>query len=91
MDQSMAAAEPTHAQLKAMFRRIKLSTDAATELVTGQGINSIEEIKTVTQDRVTCLCSIIQKPGGGTDRHVVSKPAEIYSTFCFIIVSIKTM
>ena len=72
----MAAAEPTNAQLKAMLRRIKFSTDAATDLVTGQGINSIEYIKTLTQDRVTRLCSIICKPGGGIDGHVLSEPAE---------------
>ena len=59
-----------------MFQRIKFSTDPATELVTGQGMNYIGEIKTLTQDCVTRLCSIICKPGGGTYRHVVSKPDE---------------
>ena len=52
----MATAKPTNYQLKAMFQRIKLSTDAATELVTGQYINSIKGIKTLLQDRVTRLC-----------------------------------
>ena len=67
-----------------MFRRIKFSTDDATELVTGQGINSIEKIKTQTQYRVTRLCSIIRKPGGGTDGHVVSEPAEnIFQLFVY--------
>ena len=59
-----------------MFRRIKVSNDDAMELVTRQVINSIKDIKTLTQDRVTCLCLIIRKPGGGTDGNVVSKPAE---------------
>ena len=72
----MAAAEPTNDQLKSMFRSIKFSNYAATELVTGQGIDSIEEIKTLTQDRVTHLCSIIRKPGGGTNGHAVSESAE---------------
>ena len=72
----MASADTTNAQLKAISWRIKLSTDAATELVTGQVINSIEEIKTLTKYCVTLLCSIIHKPGGGTDRHVVSETAE---------------
>ena len=81
MAQPMAAAKPTNYQLKYMFRRINLSTDADTELVTGQGINSIQEIKTLTQDRVTRLCSTIRKPGGGPDEHVVSKLSEIYSNF----------
>ena len=51
----MAAADPTNDRLKAMLRRIKFSTDAATELVTGQSIDSIEEFKTITQDHVTRL------------------------------------
>ena len=72
----MAADDATNARLKAMFRRIKFSTYASTELVTGQGIESIKEIKTLTQDLVTRLCSIIRKPGGGTNVHVVSKSAE---------------
>ena len=46
------------------------------ELVTGQGIESIEDIKNLAQDRVTCLFSIIRKPGRGTNGHVVSKSAE---------------
>ena len=76
MAQPMAADKPTNSQLKAMFRRIKFSTDSATELVTGQGINFTEEIKTLTQYRVTRLCSIVSKPGGGTDGNVVSNPTE---------------
>ena len=72
----MATAEPTNAQLKAMFWRIKFSTDASTELLTGQGINFIENIKTLTQDFVTCPCSIICKPVWGTNGHLVSESAE---------------
>ena len=72
----MAAAELTNAQLKDMFWRIKFSTDADTELVAGQSIDSIKEIKTPTQGCVTRLCSIIRKPGGGTDVHVVSESAK---------------
>ena len=72
----MAAADPTNAQLKAMLRSIKFSTDAATYIVTGQGIDSIEEIEILKQDRLTRLCSIICNPGGGTNGHVVSKPTE---------------
>ena len=64
----MAAADPNNTQLKAMFRRIKFSTDSDKELVTGHCINSIEEIKTLTQDCVTRLCSNICKPGGGNER-----------------------
>ena len=45
----MASAEPANAQLKAMFRRIKFSTDASKELVTGQGTDSTEEIRTLPQ------------------------------------------
>ena len=71
----MAAAKPTNYQLKAIFRRFKFSTDDATELVTGQGINSIEEIKNLTQDRVTRICSIICKPGRGMNVRFVSKSA----------------
>ena len=71
----MAAAKPTNYQLKSMFQRFKLSTGDATELVTGQGIDSIEEIKTPTQNLVTRICSIICKPVGGTNGHVVPKPA----------------
>ena len=72
----MAAAEPNNAQLKAMLRRIKFSTDAATQIVTGQVINSIDMINTLTQDSMSRLCLIIFKTGGGTNRHVVSDPAE---------------
>ena len=72
----MAATEPANAQFKAIFRRIKLSTDSDTYLVNGQVIESIGEIKTLTQDHVNHLCSIISKPGGGTNGHVVSKSAE---------------
>ena len=72
----MASAEPTNDQFKSMFSRIKFSTNYDMELVTRQGIDSIEEIKTLTQDCVTRLYSIIRNPGGGTNRHVVSKSAE---------------
>ena len=73
---TMDEAEPTNPELKAMFWRIKFYTDTATELVTGQGINSIEENKTLTQDHVTRLCSIIHKPGEGMNRHAVSESSE---------------
>ena len=76
MDQQIATTDPTNAQSKGMFQSIKLSSDAATELVTRKGINTTKEINTLTQDRVTCLCSIIHKPGGGTDGHVKYDPAE---------------
>ena len=76
MSQPIAEADPNNAQLKSMFRSIHFSTDAATELVTVKVINSVEEIKTLTQYCVTCLCSIIRKPGGETNIHVVSDPAE---------------
>ena len=56
MSQPMAAAEPANAQLKAMFRRIKFSIGAYTDIVTGLGIDSVEEINTLTQDRLTRLC-----------------------------------
>ena len=59
-----------------MFRCILFSTDSDMELVTGQGIDSIKEINTLTQDCVTSICSIIRKPGGRTDGHVVFYPAE---------------
>ena len=72
----MAAAKTTNAQFKAMFRSIKFSAGAATELVAGQGIDSIEDIKTLTQDLVNCFCSIICNPGGGTNVHVLSDSAE---------------
>ena len=72
----MAASDPNNDQLKDMFRRIKLYTYDATELVIRKGINYIEEIKTLTQDCVTRLCSIIRKPGGGTNGNVVSESAE---------------
>ena len=64
-----------------MLQHRKFSSDAATELIIEQCIDSIEEIKTLTQDRVTRLCSFICKPGGGTDGHVVSELLKIYSTF----------
>ena len=72
----MAASKPTNDQLKTMLWRIKFSNEAAMEIVTGQGIDSIEEIKAITQYHVTHLCSIIFKPGGGTNGHVVSESAE---------------
>ena len=77
MAQPMAATNPTNDKLKSMLRRIKFSYDDAKELVTRKFIDSIEEIKTLTQDCFTRLCSIIRKPGGGTGGHVVSEPAEI--------------
>ena len=43
----MATEDPNNSQLKAMFQRIKFFTDVATELVTVQGIDSIQEIKTL--------------------------------------------
>ena len=55
MAQLMAAPEPTNDKLKYMFWRINFYYDADTELVTGKGIDSIEEIKTLKQDRVTHL------------------------------------
>ena len=76
MAQPMDTSNPTHSQLKAILRCIKFSTGAAMEIFTGQGIDSIKEIKTLTQDFVTRLCSINRKPGEGADGHVVSYPAE---------------
>ena len=76
MAQPMFAAKRNNSQLKAMFRRISFYTDAAMELVTGQSIKSIQGINTLTQDRVTFLWSIICKPGGGTNGHVVSESSE---------------
>ena len=55
MAHPMAIDNPYNAQFKAMFWRIKFYTDAATELVNGQGIDSIEEIKTLAQYHVTRL------------------------------------
>ena len=56
MAHPMDATKPTNDQMKAMFRWIKFSTDAATELVTGKGIYSIKEMNNLTQDCVTHLC-----------------------------------
>ena len=72
----MAVDEPTNAQLKSMFRHVKVSTNAATQLITGTCIDSINEIQTLTQYRVTRLCLIIHNPGGGTNGHVVSESDE---------------
>ena len=79
----MATTDPTNVQLKAMFRIIKFSTNAAMELVTGQGINYTKEIKTITQDCLTHLCLIIRYPGEGTNGHVVSDSAE--NIFHFLV------
>ena len=91
MAHPMAIDNPYNAQFKAMLWRIKFYTDAATELVNGQGIDSIEEIKTLAQYHVTRLWSIIRKPQGRQTGILYPRLLEIHSTFWCIIVSIKTM
>ena len=53
-----------------------LSAAAATELTGDQGIDSVDELIELNDDRVETLCKILRRPGGGQAGHIVSLRAE---------------
>ena len=52
------------------------SVPASQYIIQTQGINSIAIIRELTDERITTLCAVTRKPGGGEAGHVVSEPSE---------------
>ena len=50
--------------MNAMFRRLRFTAAAATALVDEQNLDTLEEIRNLTNDEVSTLCKIIRRPGG---------------------------
>jgi ribosomal protein S13 len=53
-----------NAIMRATFTRIGFSEPDAQALVEEQGIDSLEEVKLLTDDEIESLCEVIRRPGG---------------------------
>ena len=62
--------------MKQMFERLDYTPEAATVLVDEQGISDVEDIADLSSEQVDKLISVVRKPGGGQDGHVVSFTAQ---------------
>ena len=67
---------PTAPAMKQMFERLDYTPEAATALVDEQGISDVEDIADLSSEQVDKLISVVRKPGGGQDGHVVSFTAQ---------------
>ena len=50
--------------MRAMFIRLGFSAAAATAIVDTQGIDTLEEVRFLSDDEAEGLCSVVRKPGG---------------------------
>jgi ribosomal protein S13 len=50
--------------MRTMLVRIGLSENAAQIIVAEQGLDSLEEIKLLTDDEIESLCKVVRRPGG---------------------------
>lgn len=53
-----------NAVMRAAMTRIGFTEAAAQALVEEQGIDSLEEVKLLTDDEIESLCRVIRRPGG---------------------------
>ena len=68
------------AAMRTAMQRLGCSQDAAQAIVNGQGIDSLDELKTLKDDDVVALCKIIRRPGGtipNPNAAQAGQPAEI--------------
>ena len=54
------------AGVRQMLERIGFTNEAATEIVGDQGINSIDELRTLDDKMAENLCKVLRRPGGAT-------------------------
>ena len=78
------------ASFKAMFRRIGCTEPAAGQLSleAGEGMNSLNNVKALTDDRVRAVCKAVRRPGGAGDGHAVSERAEHNLMICAYVVNL---
>ena len=50
--------------MRAMFIRLGFSAAAATAIIDTQGIDTLEEVRFLSDDEAEGLCSVVRKPGG---------------------------
>ena len=50
--------------MRALFQRVAFTADASTALVDEQGLNSLGELRMLTDDDCNNICKIIKRPGG---------------------------
>ena len=51
-------------QMRGALTRLGFSNDAASDIVDNQGIDSIEELRLLTDSEVEILCKVVRRPGG---------------------------
>ena len=77
------------ASFKAMFRRLGFTKPAAGQLSleAGEGLNSLENVKALTDDRARAVCKTVRRPGGSGHGHAVSERAEHNLMICAYVVN----
>ena len=77
------------ASFKAMFRRLGFTEAAAGQLSSedGEGLNSLDNVKALTDDRARAVCKAVRRPGGAGDGHAVSERAEHNLMICAYVVN----
>ena len=52
--------------MRTMLQRIGLSAAASQVIVDEQGLDSLNEIRLLTDDEIESLCKVVRRPGGST-------------------------
>ena len=78
------------ASFKAMFRRLGFTEAAVGQLSSedGEGLNSLKNVKALTDDRARAVCKAVRRPGGAGDGHAVSERAEHNLMICAYVVNL---
>ena len=50
--------------LRAAFTRLGFSAKAAGFITNDQGLNTLDELKVLTNDKIESLCKVVWRPGG---------------------------
>ena len=80
----------TIASFKAMFCRLGFSEDAAGQLSANdrEGLNTLKNVKALTDDHVRAVCKAVRRPGGAGNGHAVSEGAEHNLMICAYVVTL---
>ena len=54
----------TNPDMHAALVRLGFSTQAASDIIREQGIDTLEELRVLDDKEVECLCKVVRKPGG---------------------------
>ncbi len=75
---------------RTMFERLGFIPNAATQLSgdAGEGLDSLERLKALTDDRVRAVCKAVRRPGGAGIGHAVSERAEHNLLICAHVVTL---